>query len=44
MSCSEVSDEGWGLLTSVQVPGAGTLGLYEAKHSLAHQLPDEQGV
>jgi catechol 2,3-dioxygenase-like lactoylglutathione lyase family enzyme len=44
VSCSEVSDEGWGLLTSVQVPGAGTLGLYQAKHSLAHQLPDEQGV
>jgi catechol 2,3-dioxygenase-like lactoylglutathione lyase family enzyme len=44
VSCSDASDEGWGLLTSIQVPGAGTLGLYQAKHSLAHQLPDKQGV
>ena len=44
VSCSDVSDEGWGLLTSVQVPGAGTLGLYQAKHPLAHQLPAEQGT
>ena len=40
VTCSEVSDEGWGLLTSIQVPGAGTVGLYQAKHSLAYQLPD----
>jgi catechol 2,3-dioxygenase-like lactoylglutathione lyase family enzyme len=41
VTCPEVSDEGWGLLTSVQVPGAGTIGLYQAKHSLAHLLPDD---
>ena len=41
VSCSEVNDEGWGLLTSVRVPGAGTIGLYQAKHPLAHLLPDE---
>ena len=40
VSCSEVSDEGWGLLTSVRVPGAGTIGLYQAKHSRAHLIPD----
>jgi catechol 2,3-dioxygenase-like lactoylglutathione lyase family enzyme len=40
VSCSDISDEGWGLLTSVRVPGAGTIGLYQAKHPLAHQLPD----
>jgi catechol 2,3-dioxygenase-like lactoylglutathione lyase family enzyme len=39
VSCSDVSDEGWGLMTSVRVPGAGTIGLYEAKHPLAHLLP-----
>jgi hypothetical protein len=27
-----VSDEGWGLLTRLKVPGAGTLGLYEPRH------------
>jgi catechol 2,3-dioxygenase-like lactoylglutathione lyase family enzyme len=40
VTCSEVGDEGWGLLTSVPVPGAGTIGLYQAKHPLAHLLPD----
>jgi len=27
-----VSDEGWGLLTHLRVPGGGTLGLYEPRH------------
>jgi catechol 2,3-dioxygenase-like lactoylglutathione lyase family enzyme len=39
VTCSEVTDEGWGLLTSVRVPGAGTIGLFEAKHPLAAHLP-----
>ena len=29
-----VSDEGWGLLTAIAVPGAGELGLYEPRHPL----------
>ncbi len=28
----EVSDQGWGLLTALQVPGGGELGLYEPRH------------
>jgi catechol 2,3-dioxygenase-like lactoylglutathione lyase family enzyme len=28
----EVSDEGWGLLTALEVPGGGELGLYEPRH------------
>jgi hypothetical protein len=27
-----VTDEGWGLLTSLEVPGFGRLGLYEPRH------------
>jgi catechol 2,3-dioxygenase-like lactoylglutathione lyase family enzyme len=27
-----VSDEGWGLLTHLRVPGAGEIGLYEPRH------------
>jgi catechol 2,3-dioxygenase-like lactoylglutathione lyase family enzyme len=27
-----VTDEGWGLLTRLQVPGGGELGLYEPRH------------
>jgi hypothetical protein len=34
-----VSDEGWGLLTSVKLPGGGALGLYEPKHPTAHGTP-----
>ncbi len=28
----EVSDEGWGLLTRLKVPGGGEMGLYEPRH------------
>jgi catechol 2,3-dioxygenase-like lactoylglutathione lyase family enzyme len=27
-----ISDEGWGLLTALEVPGGGELGLYEPRH------------
>jgi catechol 2,3-dioxygenase-like lactoylglutathione lyase family enzyme len=30
----EVSDEGWGLLTAIRLPGGGELGLYEPRHPL----------
>jgi predicted enzyme related to lactoylglutathione lyase len=29
---SEVSDQGWGLLSAITLPGGGELGLYEPKH------------
>ena len=29
-----VSDEGFGLMTALQVPGGGELGLYEPRHPL----------
>ena len=35
---SEIEDQGFGLVTSFQVPGAGWLMLYEPRHPLAHQL------
>jgi len=35
----EIKDEGWGMVTSVQIPGAGWMMLYEPRHGLAHQLP-----
>jgi hypothetical protein len=28
-----VSDEGWGLLTHLRIPGGGDLGLYEPRHA-----------
>jgi predicted enzyme related to lactoylglutathione lyase len=37
-----VSDRGWGLLTSVRLPGGGELGLYQPRHPIAHSLPREE--
>ncbi len=31
----DVSDQGWGLLTTVRIPGGGTMGLYEPRHPTA---------
>jgi hypothetical protein len=32
------SDEGWGLMTSIRLPGGGELGLYEPRHERAYEL------
>jgi predicted enzyme related to lactoylglutathione lyase len=31
----KVTDEGWGLVTSIRLPGGGALGLYQPKHPTA---------
>jgi hypothetical protein len=33
-----VSDEGWGRLTTIRLPGGGRIGLYEARHPTAFDL------
>jgi hypothetical protein len=33
-----VSDEGWGRLTTLRLPGGGRIGLYEARHPTAFDL------
>jgi catechol 2,3-dioxygenase-like lactoylglutathione lyase family enzyme len=38
VTCGQISDEGWGLLTTVELPGGGTLGLYEPRHPKATEL------
>jgi catechol 2,3-dioxygenase-like lactoylglutathione lyase family enzyme len=35
----ETSDQGWGLLASIAIPGGGQLGLYQPRHPLAIDLP-----
>lgn len=35
---SEIRDEGFGLVTSIEVPGAGSMMLYQPRHELAHAL------
>jgi catechol 2,3-dioxygenase-like lactoylglutathione lyase family enzyme len=34
----EVTDAGWGLLTTIKVPGAGEVGLYQPRHPTAYDL------
>jgi catechol 2,3-dioxygenase-like lactoylglutathione lyase family enzyme len=33
-----VSDQGWGLLTAITLPGGGRVGLYEPRHATAYDL------
>ncbi|MGI5288444.1 VOC family protein [Nonomuraea polychroma] len=33
-----VSDQGWGLLAAITLPGGGRLGLYEPRHETAYDL------
>ena len=33
-----VTDQGWGLLTSIVLPGGGRLGLYQPRHPTAYDL------
>jgi hypothetical protein len=35
VTCSAVKEERWGTLTSVPLPGGGTVGLYQPKHPTA---------
>jgi predicted enzyme related to lactoylglutathione lyase len=34
----QIADEGWGLVTSIAMPGGGELGLYEPRHPTAHSV------
>lgn len=38
VTCGAISDQGWGLLTSMRLPGGGELGLYEPRHPTATAL------
>jgi len=35
VSCGPVQEQPWGSLTSVTLPGGGTLGVYQPKHPTA---------
>jgi catechol 2,3-dioxygenase-like lactoylglutathione lyase family enzyme len=35
---SDITDQGWGLLTSFKLPGGGELGLYQPRHPVAYNL------
>ena len=33
ISCSELQDQGWGILTQLTLPGGGSLGVYQPRHA-----------
>ncbi len=33
IACTDISDEGWGLLTRLTLPGGGQLGVYQPRHA-----------
>lgn len=37
---AEIEDQGFGLVSHIEVPGAGTMMVYEPRHPLAHELED----
>jgi catechol 2,3-dioxygenase-like lactoylglutathione lyase family enzyme len=38
VGCAQPTDEGWGILTTIQLPGGGSLGLYQPRHDRATEL------
>jgi hypothetical protein len=36
VACGEATEQRWGTLTHIHLPGGGQLGLYQPKHPLAH--------
>ena len=36
---SEVKDEGWGLLSSITLPGGGSIGVYQPRHARPEPMP-----
>ena len=33
IKCDQIQDEGWGLLTYINLPGGGKLGIYQPRHT-----------
>ena len=33
INCSEIQDQGWGLITQITLPGGGLLGVYQPRHA-----------
>ena len=33
VACSEIQDQGWGLLTQLTLPGGGKIGVYQPRHA-----------
>jgi hypothetical protein len=38
VACGPVSDERWGIKTTIRLPSGGEVGLYQPKHPVAYNL------
>lgn len=41
VQCSEVQEQRWGSITKMQLPGGGTIGLYQPKHPTALRIGEK---
>ena len=39
VTCSEVEEQPWGSLSQISLPSGGNIGIYQAKHETALNLP-----
>jgi len=39
LTCGPVTDQGWGLLTRLTLPGGGKLGIYQPRHARPAAMP-----
>src|SRR3954468_6626920 len=39
ISCDQVQDQGWGVLTHITLPGGGQLGVYQPRHARPKSMP-----
>jgi hypothetical protein len=39
VKCGPVSDQGWGVLTTMTLPGGGKLGVYQPRHARPKPMP-----
>ena len=39
LHCSGVTDEGWGLVTELTLPGGGGIGIYQPRHARPKPMP-----
>jgi hypothetical protein len=44
VACGPVQNQGWGLLTSVMLPGGGKLGVYQPRHARPKPMRTSQGA
>jgi hypothetical protein len=44
VDCSPIHNQGWGLLTLVNLPGGGKLGVYQPRHARPKSMPVRKAV